>query len=476
MLTDYMAFGGVEVVNTARLEAYLQSVGSPLTNTEVCRCDTLTADKLGDEPYTTPDDPDSPAPWWDPDVPESRDFVGFLPLTVDGLDDNPVRRSVTNAVAGGAAIGPPRVMPRTITVTGILLGATCCGVDYGLHWLGEALRGCTGNRCEGDCITLYNCCPSEDMDPEDFNDRHRRTLRRVALVEGPTVTARHGEGCTVGECSMGADILTVEFVLTAGTPWLWTDTVPVMEAPLPSDESADCVTWCVHGAPPVVNCLPVAESCPPGSVAAPVVEDGCGTSWPVDEEDVEVPCSGPCRFLPCEDPTAHCADPSCMPPAPPVPSTPDTCFCLPLAVERECYDIDLSDRPGWSEDVPVITVRAGSRDLRNLTISLYPRVDGDEELSCAEIADRERCNPHSVYHVQFVPAGGALTLDGQTGRAVVECGGVCESSPDVYGRDGAPPKFESLGCATFCLCLETDVMYPPSPDALVTVGVSGRGY
>ncbi|MFI6875752.1 hypothetical protein ACIBL6_20180 [Streptomyces sp. NPDC050400] len=160
---------------------------------------------------------------------------------------------------------------------------------------------------------------------------------------------------------------------------------------------------------------------------------------------------------------------------PPTLSTPDTCFCLPLAVERECYDIDLSHQPTWSNDVPMITVRAGATDLRNLSITFCELSPNHEDMTCAQIADLERCNPHSVYHVGFVPVGGALTLV-QIGRAVVECGGVCESSPDVFGRDGASPRWTPFSCASCCVCLESDVQNPPARDAMVTLSVSGRGY
>lgn len=115
------------------------------------------------------------------------------------------------------------------------------------------------------------------MEPETFQGEHRRTLRRVALVEGPTVVARAGTGCATGGCQSGADIITVEFVLTGATSWLWTDTTPVLEVAPPGYDSPTCITWCVH---------------PP---------DGPG-------------CDGPCRFAPCPDPTALCADPRCPPP------------------------------------------------------------------------------------------------------------------------------------------------------------------
>ncbi|MEV6565858.1 hypothetical protein [Streptomyces kronopolitis] len=472
---DYLTLGGVEIANSARLATYLETVGSPLTDPGLCRCPSLTAEALGDEPYSTPEADE--APWYDQDVPESADFAGFRILTIEGLDDHPVRRTTTNAVTGGAALGPAQVMPRTITITGILLGATCCAVEYGLHWLAEAMAGCAGSDCDGDCLEVFNCCPGAEQDPDVFRARHLRTVRRVALTQGPTVTRRHGTGCATGECSTGADVITVEIVLTAATPWLWTDPTPILEVPLPSDDSDQCVTWCVHGAEPPARCVEVTESCSSQSITAAVLQDGngCALPWPVSDA-VRETCDGTCRFAPCVDPLSRCSDPSCSPPTPPAPAALETCYCLPLAVERELYEMDLSDRPAWSQDVPMITVRSGRENLRGVTITFYERPLGGDDMTCAQVAEFQRCNPHSQYHIAFVPAGGAVTLDGQTGRATVECGATCETSRDVYGLDGAPPTFEPFRCSTFCVCIETDVMHPPSPLAMVTVSVSGRGY
>jgi hypothetical protein len=432
----YLEYGGVEVVNHSRLDQYLVTVGSPLDSVGACGCEAFTAEVLDQLPYTTPDDEDNPAPWYDPDVPESVEFAGIRVLSIDGLDDHPVERTVNGGIAGGGAIGPARALPRTITVTAILLGSTCCGVEYGRHWLSQVLQGCSGGECDGDCLVVYACCPGEELTPEEFNQRHRRTLRRVALVDGPRVTARAGTGCSTGGCQSGADILTVEWVMTAAVPWLWTDPLPVMEVTPPMNLDGDCVEWCVH---------PTGEGCPGG-----------------------------CKFAVCVDPTAACADTRCMPEAPPLPGAPlATCFCLPLASERACYPMDLTDRPNWSTDLPVVTVRSGSSDLRNLTIAVYE--SGEPGQTCEEAADFNRCTPVNYWHVAWVPAGGAVTLDGQTGRATVECGGVCESSPDVYGLDGMPPTYKPLECSTFCVCLETDIENPPALDAVVTLNVSGRG-
>lgn len=474
-LLDYVTLGGVELANHVRLAQYLSTVGSPLTVSGPCVCPTLTAEMLGDLPYTNPADDE--APWYDPDVPDSEEFAGVLLLSIDGLDSYPVKRSVTNAITGGGSIGPARVLPRELTFTVVLLGATCCGVEYGLHWLSEMLQGCAGNSCDGDCMSLFSCCPGEELTPECMVEEYRRTIRRVVLVDGPNVVSRTGDGCTAGECQVGADILTVEFTLVAATPWLWTEPVPVRAIVPTSDTGDECVTWCIIGTPenPTEYCAEVVEECTAaGALPVPVTDGACATGleWPVDEDET---CTGPCRFAVCPDVPSACTDSRCQPPTPPTVVAPATCYCQPIAVETSCCLIDLTDFPGWAVDVPIITVRAGATDLRNVTITFYERDDTYGDMTCAEIADAEICNPHSVYMIGFVPAGGAVTLDGQIQRSIVECGGTCETSPDVYGRDGAPPSWEPFNCARYCVCVETDVLNPPAEDSLITISMSGRG-
>ncbi|MFD3848198.1 hypothetical protein ACFWVB_20195 [Streptomyces microflavus] len=469
-LFDYFTIGGVEVANAARLNAYLETeaVGSPLTQASVCVCPTLTAEVLGDEPYVDPATDD--APWYDASVPESAEFAGFLVLSMEGLDEFPVRRSVTNAITGGGVLGPARVLPRTIVVTGILLGATCCGVEYGWHWLQEVLQGCTGQQCGGDCMDLFACCPAEEMTEAEFQSAHGRRLREVALVDGPRVTDRIGNGCTAGgECSSGADILTVEFTLVAATPWLYTDPLPVLSTFLPLDESGDCITWCLKGGPTV--CIEVSSGC---IIGAPVVAAGsCGdVEWPVDD----YPCASVCRLAACVDATESCSDSACQPPAPPTVAELGTCFCVPLAVERDCYDVDLTGQPAWSVDTPTFTIIAGSKEVRNVRITVYERTEKEVALTLDQLTALKRCSPLAEFIVTYVPAGGTLTLDGQVGRALISCGGRCQTSPDVYGADGGPVVFPRMDCARYVVCIETDVMNPPAPEAMFTLSLSGRGY
>ena len=40
-------------------------------------------------------------------------------------------------------------------MTALVLGSTCCGVDYGLRWLGEVLQGWGTGGCDSDCLAVY---------------------------------------------------------------------------------------------------------------------------------------------------------------------------------------------------------------------------------------------------------------------------------------------------------------------------------
>jgi hypothetical protein len=441
VLTDYIKIGSNEIANTARLSAYIAALGSPFSTASLCACPTLTAEVIGDLPYTIPanEDPDLAAPWYDVDVPDSADFLGFLPLSVAGTDDYPVTRAVTSSVSGTGSIGSPRITPRTITVTGLLIGRSCCAVEYGLHWLAEALQGCNGGSCSGDCMSMYLCCPPEEITAEQYNARYRRTYRRVALTSGPTVVQRDGDGQCNGTCGNGADIVTVEFVLTAGTPWAWTDSTELLDVELPVDTSEDCVTWCKS---------------------------------PSEDPLCEVPCP----YATCHDAADLCADPLHAPAAlPSTGSAPLTGACLPLATTRQCYELDLTDRPQWSVDALNVEIQSGTGPLRNVIVKLYSRGSFDDATPCDTIANSNRCNAYATWHISYIPAGGGITLDGQVGRAILECAGNCGPARNVYGEDGAPPAFPPLDCSSYCLCIETDVLNPPAEGSGLIVSIAGKG-
>ncbi|AKA61759.1 minor tail protein [Streptomyces phage Maih] len=445
MLNDYASANGTEVWNTTRLQAYLTNVGSPFdTGPDICHCPSLTAEVLGDDPYTTPDAEVGPAPWYDPAVPESAEFLGFLPLTVAGADDNPRRRTVSTAVGGGGVFGPSREQPRSIVVTGVLIGATCCGAQYGMQFLSELLSGCTGDTCDGDCFAMYNCCPDDGLTPEQFNAAHRRTFRRTSLVEGPTETGRRSTGdCARSECAAGAELIEVEFVLVAASPWAWTDPIPVLEVTPPIADQTECVDWCLPGSGiPDHDCDPTT-----------------------------------CLFQACVTPGDPYADPRNQVPLPPQPTVPAGSFCAPLVPDRACYSVDLSARPQWATDAPLIEIYSGAYELRNIRVTWYERPAGFVG-DCDDLADSNLCNFIQDFTVTYIPPRGTLTLDGSIGRAVVTAGGLgCRTASTAYGnQNGGPVDVTDLTCATYCICIETDSDAPPAADAVVRISVLGKGY
>lgn len=427
MLQGYFSINSTEVVNHARLQSYIDA-GMVLgfEHLEACGCPTL-AGSLG-ETYVSP--AVDPAPWYDAAVPASAEFAGFLLLSMTGDDTRPTARSVSQAVTGGGVFGRQRVTPRTIVVNGVLLGSSCCGVSYGLKWLGQALDGCEGVGCDGVDMGVLDCCPSQDV--VDLFGDYGRTMRRVALTSGPTVTRRAGDGCESG-CT--ADVLFVEFVLTAAEPWLWSPAVEVLSEPAPTDDGMDCIEWTL-----------TAEG------------EGCGT---------DADC---CRLAQCAS-GSDCGDPNCDTPTPPSVATPVSCFCLPLAVNRTCHEIDTSSVPASFDALPIITISSGTSDLRRLTVSFFEQGSGD----CCDSADAARCDPVAVYHTGYLPANSEMVFDGQTRRVSVDCGQGMEPASDAWGQAGSPVDFVPLGCdRLYCVTLEADALFTPAADATVTIELSNR--
>lgn len=436
MLTDYATASGTELWNTTRLQAYLTNIGSPFdSGPNVCRCETLTAELLGDPaPYTTPTA--DPAPWYDVDYDHSAEFLGFLPLTLQGIDDNPRARNVTNAVGGGGVFSPVRDLPRTITVTGVLIGSTCCGADYGLHYLTEVLNSCGVGRCDGGCFDMFSCCPEEGMTAVQFKAKYGRSFLRTSLVSGPTVTNRSGAGnCPTSGCS-GGELIEVEFVLVAATPWAWTDPAPKLEVNFPETGTGGCTIWCLDS-----------------------VDGMCGVQ--------------PCLFADCTA-GSQCGDPLIASVSPPRPTAPESVFCMPLVGDRECYTLDLTDRPRWSEDVPIVTIDAGALDLRNVRVTFYE--NPDPAIPCDVTVDRMLCAPVNDFHISYLASGSTIVIDGRTGQATMSCRGDCLPASTVYGSvDGAPLTVSPLTCASYCVCIEVDANFPPADNATVTIETSGRG-
>lgn len=153
--------GGTEIVNDSRTTAYMRNGIKPetLSVNGDCGCGNILVLAGCDSEYTTPAEDN--APWYDSAIPESAEFAGFLSTEFEGMSST-YSRSVTESIADGATLGRSRFGSRQLTWKGFLFGSSCCGVAYGLRWLGKTLQGSKncGNNCFGDDLELLVCCPS----------------------------------------------------------------------------------------------------------------------------------------------------------------------------------------------------------------------------------------------------------------------------------------------------------------------------
>lgn len=239
MIGDTLWLDTWEVANPQRLAAYLAGAGIPGVTVADCGCETLPQD-YGCDPCSPPwlpatytDPVSDPAPWYDPTIPESAEFLGMR--IVDVATDAVTERRVFPSVSTGARFGPQRLRERTITLTFSLWGATCCGARFGLRWLAEMSRAFC-DPCSTHRLVFASCCPPEST--TDYS-MFARFLERVAIVEGPTVVSRRGEGC----CSTCAPIIEATLTLVVGWPWMLECPTTCLEPTVVPDAPTTCVTY-----------------------------------------------------------------------------------------------------------------------------------------------------------------------------------------------------------------------------------------
>lgn len=416
----YLTVGGNEVVNTSRAHAAAAALGIGLG----CdRCPDFSRE-LGQR-YRAPDDPDYPAPWYDPAYPESAGFGGIIGLETEGLSGSPMSNVPTPLLRGGSLPSPPRMEQREIAWTVQLVAVDECSLSYGMSWLAAALRGSPCNSgCEGQTACVLACCPTS-LDPR-WVPRQIRYLYSVEQLEGPTETERmflpaRGSAACRGRAGLfggGGRPVTaeVEFTLVAGRPWYYREPVTVASQVTPRQ---------------VVN-----------------------TSWtwnlPAD----------------CPEPADCATDPNCdrppmppIPPAPPDPCVPGGGYVADLAMVR----IPPGLVGSWDEFVPLIYVDTGYREIRRLQVRFFANPGGG---SC-EYEDLDQCTACYGFGIGYVPANASLTIDGRTEQAYVDCGtgataGRQQTEPLIYGPGGSALDWPVFRCGSgLCVWVAAEVDETP---------------
>lgn len=171
MITDragWMSYDGTEIINSTRLSSYLADTGCTTGTSAICvPCPELIAE-VSDPPFFSPIVDN--APWYDPAVPVSAEFLGVGGIDIEGLWMQP------SQVVDG-------VIVRDMTIRVVLAGRSEAAVSYGLAWLAQALNGsyCPTGSCIGGEMCVAVACPT-DTAPDPV-----RTLVDVTALEKPEV-------------------------------------------------------------------------------------------------------------------------------------------------------------------------------------------------------------------------------------------------------------------------------------------------
>lgn len=257
----------IEVFNACRTLAYIRRSEAPRPSPwwyappcEACCC----AD-FDDGDYTYPSDVDNPAPWFDVADPNSGEFFGFLPSSIQ------MTTPYSRVGATATALGRVQFTKRTITIEGDVVASSCCGTEYGKQWLMTVLTPGCGLSCTLLDGLVYVCC--DDDDPGGG----ARRVHRIGLVSFEDISEADYD------CCEGAK---VRIVLEAETSWLYGEPITIVaDQPLITEApECGCPTWvrCVPGDDPCV--LP--EDCLPAVPPPPQVTQGGCYCEPLSQSSV----------------------------------------------------------------------------------------------------------------------------------------------------------------------------------------------
>ena len=230
------------------------------------------------------------APWYTTQIAESGEFLGVWVMKVEGFGPAPVERPVTELVGSGGITGPARDRARPLTFEALLLGCSNAGVEYGLDWLGCALRDT--NQSTSAVLRYLTAHPATSgADPVSL----MRELHQVVLTDGPRVV----ESISVGQGGRPygqGTVYRVTWQMSALHPYAYLPSVTVTAE---WDEIArQPINW-VHAAdcqlPSTCDPMPVLFSadCVPEEIDAiitpPPVCGGCLPVGAIDKYTYRVP-------------------------------------------------------------------------------------------------------------------------------------------------------------------------------------------
>ncbi|AQT82505.1 hypothetical protein B1R94_02355 [Mycolicibacterium litorale] len=209
-------------------------------------------------------------------------------MDVQGFDNAPVARPITETVGSGGVAGPHRDASRVLTFDALLIGCTNAGVEYGLDWLTCLLRATVNSTTHR--LRYLNAHPGDSQaDPATLV----RELHGVVLTQAPTVKEKILTG---SDQNRQANVYRITWELTATNPYAHLPAVDVVvdwdsivRQPINWIHAADC-----HK-PETCDPMPVMFSteCVPEEIpivnSPPPVCGGCMPVGGIDKYSFQVP-------------------------------------------------------------------------------------------------------------------------------------------------------------------------------------------
>jgi hypothetical protein len=452
----YLSIAGNEICNATRTAQYAASMRVPWFHPQ--EVNNYLPLMLGNgAKYRTPllDD----APWTDPDVPESYDFLGFYPIEFAGLEDSSREATITEYITPGGSVGDIRHATKSVVVNGLLIALSEDGAEYGMQWLRQATLG----------------GPCEDGDPFGGDMCFLSASPKLDIPDTPAVLAQldGGNPDATGALIMdggGPDSESDE-VYDGGDPFHTggiiehSEDIFIVPSPTPFDPTACLEPYRrsmrnvkVPGGPTITTKYGMSSGAMwgvqftavagvPWIFAAEVdvvtgflTDDATGIATNIDVAGVVVP------EVDCADtiwgPAVDPLCPALIPPPGPV-DVPLGCADLPANWRRRQFTIPSIATRLWSDMVPVINVHGpADSDLRNLRLRFYsdPFDEADPSLDpCAYCGD---------ILFSYVPAGSTITLDAASEQVYITTAGGTRRLADslVFGADSKPFDWPSLTC------------------------------
>lgn len=192
MFSGYLEISGMEVANSERFRAYVDSLTAGIG----VKCGAPSLDvALGHSAYTTP--AADGAPWYNSNRPDTGNFAGVLPLRITGLMDSTRAIDVTELLDGGGVQSIPREGTGEIRVQALLVAVDEAAMHEGLVWLKEAVGGdpCDDSTlsCVGHTLRAFTAQPTTTVQAAD----RARNFYRVEVLDGVKISKEYNSSSGV---------------------------------------------------------------------------------------------------------------------------------------------------------------------------------------------------------------------------------------------------------------------------------------